>query len=256
VVEVERDGWRTRLVLRLGVMPVKLPERLCTPLWLVVIRGFGQEPVLLLTNVAPAKDREHAAFVADVYLTRWKSEGLCECEEAYRFVKQAYRLEDVRVRSYVALRNVYALVTAVLYFVSVVIGTKAKLNLIFKQVCEKAERFYEIATFYQYAVADGIHRLLFGSGTGPLPPGLRVRLRQLLDRFLAGGACVLVHHGRSLLQKRKAGRLCPRTRRAASACPFILRSPAPPRRPRRRSRPAGPGCGIPRCSTSATLAQG
>ena len=164
VVEVERDGRRTRLVLRLGVMPVKLPERLYTPLWLVVIRGFGAEPILLLTNVGPAKDREHAAFVADVYLTRWK------CEEAYRFVKQAYRLEDVRVRSYVALRNVYALVTAVLYFVSVVIGTKAKLNLIFKQVCEKAKRFYEIATFYQYAVADGIHRLLFGSGTGPLPP--------------------------------------------------------------------------------------
>jgi hypothetical protein len=164
VVEVERDGRRTRLVLRLGVMPVKLPERLYTPLWLVVIRGFGAEPILLLTNVAPAKDRDHAAFVADVYLTRWK------CEEAYRFVKQAYRLEDVRVRSYVALRNVYALVTAVLYFVSVVLGTKAKLNLIFKQVCEKAKRFYEIATFYQYAVADGIHRLLFGSGTGPLPP--------------------------------------------------------------------------------------
>jgi hypothetical protein len=163
-VEVERDGRRTRLVLRLGVMPVKLPERTYTPLWLMVVRGFGTEPILLLTNVAPAKDREHAAFVADVYLTRWK------CEEAYRFVKQAYRLEGVRVRSYVALRNVYALVTAVLYFVSVVIGAKAKLNLIFKQVCEKAKRFYEIATFYQYAVADGIHRLLFGSRGGPAPP--------------------------------------------------------------------------------------
>ncbi|MGB2755628.1 MAG: hypothetical protein WBD75_08950 [Phycisphaerae bacterium] len=91
-------------------------------------------------------------------------------EEAYRFVKQAYRLEDVRVHSYVALRNVYALVTAVLYFVSVVIGAKAKLSLIFKRVCEKAKRFYEIATFYQYAVADGIHRLLFGSRGGPAPP--------------------------------------------------------------------------------------
>jgi hypothetical protein len=164
VVEVERDGRRTRLVLRLGVMPVKLPERRYTPLHLVVIRGFGAEPILLLTNLAPERGRDYATFVADAYLTRWK------CEEAYRFVKQAYRLEDVRVRSYVALRNVYALVTAVLYFVSVVIGAKAKLNLIFKQVCEKAKRFYEIATFYQYAVADGIHRLLFGSGTGPLPP--------------------------------------------------------------------------------------
>jgi len=166
VVEVERDGRRTRLVLRLGVMPVRLPERTYTPLWLVVIRGFGAEPILLLTNVGPSKDREHAVWIADVYLTRWK------CEEAYRFVKQAYRLEDVRVRSYVALRNMYALVMAVLYFVSVVIGTKAKLSLIFKRVCEKAKRFYEIATFYQYAVADGIHRLLFGSrgGPAPLPP--------------------------------------------------------------------------------------
>ena len=164
VVEVERDGRRTRLVLRLGVMPVKLPERTYTPLHLVVIRGFGPEPILLLTNLAPGSGRDYATFVADVYLTRWK------CEEAYRFVKQAYRLEDVRVRSYVALRNVFALVLAVLYFVSVVIGAKAKLNLIFKRVCEKAKRFYEIATFYQYAVADGIHRLLFGSRGGPAPP--------------------------------------------------------------------------------------
>ena len=164
VVEVERDGRRTRLLLRLGSMEVRLPERTYTPLWLTVIRGFGQEPILLLTNVAPAKDGEHAAWIADVYPTRWK------CEEAYRFVKQAYRLEDVRVRSYVALRNMYALVTAALYFVSVVIGAKAKLSLIFKRVCEKAKRFYEIATFYQYAVADGIHRLLFASPGGPAPP--------------------------------------------------------------------------------------
>ncbi|MGB2968139.1 MAG: hypothetical protein WBD14_12100 [Phycisphaerae bacterium] len=164
VVEVERDGRRTRLVLRLGAMEVRLPECRYTPLHLVVIRGFGPEPILLLTNLTPGSGRNYATFVADVYLTRWK------CEEAYRFVKQAYRLEDVRVRSYVALRNVFALVLAVLYFVSVVIGAKAKLNLIFKQVCEKAKRFYEIATFYQYAVADGIHRLLFGSPSGPAPP--------------------------------------------------------------------------------------
>jgi hypothetical protein len=177
IVEVERDGRRTRLSLRLGSMEVRLPERTYTPLWLTVIRGFGLKPILLLTNVAPAKDREHATWIADVYLTRWK------CEEAYRFVKQAYRLEDVRVRSYVALRNMYALVTAVLYFVSVVLGAKAKLSLLFKRVCEKAKRFYEIATFCQYAVADGIHRLLFASPSGPLPPPSPSDPDQLLLAF-------------------------------------------------------------------------
>jgi hypothetical protein len=176
-VEVERDGRRKTLTLHLGSMPVKLPERVYTPLWLVVIRGFGREPILLLTNVAPTQDREHAIWIGDVYLMRWK------CEEAYRFVKQAYGLENVRVRSYVALRNVYVLVMAVLYFVSVAIGAKAKLSLIFKRVCEKARRFHEIATFYQYAAADGIHRLLFGSATGPLPPPLPRDPGQLLLAF-------------------------------------------------------------------------
>ena len=38
---------------------------------------------------------------------------------------------------------------------------------LFEHVCEKAQRFYEIASFFRYAVADGIHRLLFGSPTGP-----------------------------------------------------------------------------------------
>ena len=78
----------------------------------------------------------------------------------------------MRVRSYAALRNVYALVHAVAYFVSAVIGAKAKLNLIFKKVCVKAKRSYEIATFFHYAVADGIYRLLFASRSGPksLPP--------------------------------------------------------------------------------------
>ena len=164
VVEVEREGRRTTLTLRLGSMRVSLPDRVYTPLHLVVIRGFGAEPILLLTNVPRTAGAGYAAFIADVYLVRWK------CEETYRFVKQAYRLEDVRVRGYVALRNIYALVTAVLYFVSVVIGAKAKLNLIFKRVCEKAKRFYAVAAFFQYAVAAGICRLLQQSPDGPLPP--------------------------------------------------------------------------------------
>ena len=44
-------------------------------------------------------------------------------------------------------------------------------------------RFYEIATFYQYAVADGIHRLLFASRTGPLPPPPASDNRQLVLPF-------------------------------------------------------------------------
>jgi len=171
-VEVERKGQRVKLTLRMGSMPVRLPSRPKAPLWLVVIHGFGEEPILLLTNVAPEHHRGHATWIADVYLTRWK------CEEAYRFVKQSYQLEDVRVRSYTSLRNVYALVTAAFYFVSAVLGRRIKLKVLFERVCDHAQRFYEIATFFHYAVADGIHRLLFASPTGPHLPAAPVESAQ------------------------------------------------------------------------------
>jgi len=163
-VEIEKEGCRRKYTLRLGTMPVRMPERPDVQLWLVVIHGFGQEPIILLTNIGPTTDRVHAVWIGDVYLTRWK------CEEAYRFLKQSYNLEDVRVRDYTALRNVYALLNAVMYFVSVVIGTKARLTLLFRELCVRAKRFFEVAGFYQYAVADGIYRLLFASRGGVSPP--------------------------------------------------------------------------------------
>jgi hypothetical protein len=172
-VEIEKEGCRRTYTLRLGTLPVRMPERPDVHLWLVVIHGFGKEPIILLTNVGPSLDREHAVWIGDVYLTRWK------CEETYRFLKQSYNLEDVRVRDYAALRNVYALLNAVLYFVSVVIGTKARLSLLFRELCVKARRFFAVAGFYQYAVADGIHRLLFASRGGvssPEPPGDAIQL--------------------------------------------------------------------------------
>ena len=162
-VEVEREGYIEKKHLRLGSMKAGLPERPNEHLWLVVVRGFGAKPIYLLTNIPLLRRDEHAAWISDIYLTRWK------CEETYRYLKQSYNLEDVRVRSYTALRNTYALVHAVSYFVSAVIGIRAKMKLVFRKLCEKAKRFYHVAAFYHYAVADGIHRLLFSTTTPFLP---------------------------------------------------------------------------------------
>ena len=58
-----------------------------------------------------------------------------------------------------------------MYFVSAVLGAKAKLGLIFTKLCEKALRFFDIPRFFHYAIADGIHRVLFGtSPQAHLPP--------------------------------------------------------------------------------------
>jgi hypothetical protein len=141
-VEMEREGYRETKEIRVGVRKVRLARRPEQRLWLVVIRGFGADPILLLTNVAPSpKKKGHAKWIADIYLTRWR------CEEVFRFIKQTYRLEDVRVRSYAGLRNIYVLVHAVAYFVSVVIGAGRRLRFLFQTICSASRRFFEIARF-------------------------------------------------------------------------------------------------------------
>ena len=87
------------------------------------------------------------------------------------------------MRSHTALRDLYVLAHAVFYFVRHALGRKPRLNLLFKRVCEKAKRFYEVASFYQYAVADGIHRRLFARPVLPAQQPRPTKSRQLLLAF-------------------------------------------------------------------------
>jgi hypothetical protein len=163
-VTIQKEGERRKRTIFVGQMKVKLPFY---PRWLflVVVKGFGEKPLMLLTNVKV--EFLGVIRVLEIYLTRWK------CEESYRFIKQAYNLEDVRVLSYTALRNMVVLVQAVFYFVSVELGKKLKLNILLKKIFEKAKRFFEIPEFKQYAIADGIYQILFASKTGIIPSLLR-----------------------------------------------------------------------------------
>ena len=81
---------------------------------------------MLLTS-CPVKtsQKESVWRIVEYYLARWK------CDESYRYIKQCYRLEDVRVRSYISIRNIVVLVLAVSYFASVYLGQNIKLNGIY-----------------------------------------------------------------------------------------------------------------------------
>lgn len=153
------EGRREKKILQLGAKEIHLPF-VEHPLWLVVMKGWGEKPMMLLTDLKPKRKEEFVHFVLEAYLTRWK------CEEGFRFIKQSYQLEDVRVRSYVALRNTVILVHAVFYFVSKILGQRLKLNILLKKICEKAQRFFEIPAFKCYAIADGIYKVLFSMTQG------------------------------------------------------------------------------------------
>jgi len=75
-IETENQGKRERHRVWVGRTKVKLPGRK-EVLSLVVVKGFGDKPLMLLTNVAD----KTAEAVLEIYLTRWK------CDESYRFLK-------------------------------------------------------------------------------------------------------------------------------------------------------------------------
>ena len=153
IVKIQ-DGKEKAYDLRYGCVPIRLPER-NEKLWLVVIAGFGQEPMMLLTNVpVVARDSQSVWWIAQIYLTRWK------IEETFRFVKQSYNLEDIRVMKYQRLKNLVILVTAAAYFAATFLGQQMKLRILCEKLLIISQRFFGIPPFRFYALADGIRQIL------------------------------------------------------------------------------------------------
>jgi hypothetical protein len=150
--------------LEYGFRAVRLPEHPGIPLWLVVVKGFGVEPMMLLTNVPMRKNRKALWWAISAYLTRWR------IEETIRFAKQCYQIEDIRVMRYERLRNMVVLVTAAMFFASVVLGTRMKLKILASHVIDAAKRLFGIPNFRYYAISDGIKEILSRFPRRPAPP--------------------------------------------------------------------------------------
>ncbi len=115
VVKIDK-GQEKSYDLRYGAEPIRLTKR-AEKLWLVVIAGFGEQPIMLLTHLKlRARDSESLCWAAQIYWTRWK------IEETFRFLKQSYNLEDIRVLKYRRLKNLVVLVTAAAYFAATFLG--------------------------------------------------------------------------------------------------------------------------------------
>jgi hypothetical protein len=155
----EEKGKEKIYHLQFGYRPVKLPERE-EQLYMVVVQGFGQDPMMLLTDERVKKSRKSLWRIIESYITRWS------IEETIRFIKQSYNLEDIRLLTYRRLQNMMALVLAVSYFAMVYLGIKTKLRVLARHVLKAARRLFGIPDFRFYALADGIRELLFGRQKG------------------------------------------------------------------------------------------
>ena len=170
VVAFNANGEEKDTTIHYGAMPVRLPENPDFPgmhekdLRLVVVRGFGQCAMLILTTLQGDGSKEDVWRVVQGYLTRWR------VEETIRFVKQSYQVEDMRTLTLARLRNLAALVLAVAYFVMVWIGKSERREVLRTHIVETAKRIYGAPEFFYYALADGIQKLFtrFGKWSAKL----------------------------------------------------------------------------------------
>lgn len=115
--------------------------------------------MLLTSCFVDIHNKESVWRIVEYYLARWK------CDESYRYIKQCYNLEDIRVRSYISIRNIVVLVLAVSYFAAVYLGQNIKLKMPVERIFLVSKRFFGVPTFFNYAIADGIFNLLYPDKT-------------------------------------------------------------------------------------------
>ena len=163
VVRFDSHGKETNQLIEFGAMPVRLPWR-DEELRLVVVKGFGRKPMMLLTNLAvnekaqaEGKDGTDCSYkslwqVVEGYLTRWR------IEETIRFVKQCYGFEHIRVMSYASWRNMSAIVLATTYFTAAWLGRGVRKDVLVAHIEHMHQRFNEVPEFFLYALAAGIKR--------------------------------------------------------------------------------------------------
>ena len=133
---------------KISIVPIRLSFRPEADLNLVICRGLGQEPMLLITNLKSDDDRI-AITITKVYLLRWR------IEEFYRFKKQQFGFEDFRVRSLNAIRNLDLLLTIAIGYIGLLSEQADDKRTVFELI-HISKRIYDVPRFMFYAIADGI----------------------------------------------------------------------------------------------------
>ncbi len=133
---------------------VSLPAFPDRQLRLIVLHGFGEKPLMILTTEPVTDSRKSLWWAIEAYLTRWR------IEDTLRFAKQSYALEDVRVLGYQSLKNMMALALLAMSFSMLWLGQKDKLAVLARHALKAAKRLFGIPDFRYYALADGLAEIL------------------------------------------------------------------------------------------------
>ena len=146
---------------KIFVTPIELPAFSGQIFNLVICKGFSDKPMLLITNVFD-DDNAICMTIVKCYLLRWK------IEEFYRFKKQTFNFEDIRVMSLKAMNNLNLLLNILIGFLSMK-STESQDKPIIVSLINQVKRIYE-AKNVLYTICAGLSIVFSIANTGLHPP--------------------------------------------------------------------------------------
>lgn len=146
------------LNVKISYMPIQLPTYPDEKLLLVAAYGFGKTPMMLITNMK-SDDKRIVVTITKVYLLRWR------IEEYFKFKKQQFNFEDIRVQKIDSIRNLNLLLTIVIGFIGI-LSEHQNDSILIKEIFQCAKSIYGKAEFVYYQIADGIYDILRKSTFG------------------------------------------------------------------------------------------
>ena len=147
----ENGQWKPKKTLCIGARRVFLPC-INAPVTLVVVKGYGKIPMMLLTNIPIQLKNDHdLKRIFRIYRSRW------QCEEWIRFVKTAYNLEDIRCLNWISIKNVAAFVLFVNNMLTKRFGYSAQtIKARAKLLIRGKPIYFEKAKMTLYMLMEGI----------------------------------------------------------------------------------------------------
>lgn len=94
----------------------------------MVVQGLGENPLLLLTNLAATDSRQSLWPVVEGSLSRWR------VEDAIRDIRQSCQLEDIRLLEYERLRNMPAVLLAAVDLASTWLGKYMRRSILVRNI--------------------------------------------------------------------------------------------------------------------------
>ncbi len=153
------DKQGKKIECRISYIPVSLCKYPDKRIILAAVYGFGKDPMLLLTNLEMTEKKKLCLIAAKIYLMRWR------IEEYFKFKKQQFELEDLRVRSLQSIRTLNMLATLAAGYIGIMSSEKDD-TIFMMELKECSKRIYEIPKFIFYAVGYAIERVLAGTRSG------------------------------------------------------------------------------------------